>query len=364
MACVRVGAVSAFSSPRRVSPYARPARLSNNGSSSTSNSTSNSSPARRRRIQKSLSVDLACTVDSDPSSHKSRGPRLAAYPFSAPALSSSSSSSSTSPFPWPNSPPASSSSTAPTVTSSHQEPSGPPLSPSYTLITPHLAIADLDFAENEEQLRRAGVTHVVSVVGGRVHIPEHIPPTHRLHVPLSDAPFAELVGALGPVVDWVGDVLRAAGVLLSPDFELELGEEGEGVAKKRGEKDVRILVHCAQGISRSPAVSAALLVALPLVSTDDDEAVSEFPNTRDSSHELLNTATSGLGSRSGLVSSSPQSISVRPQRPLRRALSAPAALAYIAARRPVADPNWGFRAQLGEWERVCRAGSESSGVPE
>ncbi|KAJ7641975.1 protein-tyrosine phosphatase-like protein [Roridomyces roridus] len=356
MACVRVGAVSAFASPRRVSPYARP-------SSGSSSSSSSSSPARRGRLQKSLNVDPTYTVDPDPCSHRSRGPRLAAYPFSAPALSSS-----ISPFPCLANPPppASSNFTAPTVISPQHEPSAsdsrPPLSPSYTLITPHLAIADLDFAENEEQLQRAGVTHVVSVVDGRVHIPEHIPPTHRLHVPLSDAPFAELVGALGPVVDWVGHVLRAAGVV--PSADLNVGEEckpGKYEGGRGENQDVRILVHCEQGISRSPAVSAALLVALPLVfasadNDDDSVSVAESPDTRE---PALQTATLGLGSESGSPCSSPR-------RPLRRALSAPAALAYIAARRPVADPNWGFRAQLGEWERVCVAGSESStsGDPE
>ncbi|KAJ6538026.1 protein-tyrosine phosphatase-like protein, partial [Mycena capillaripes] len=112
--------------------------------------------------------------------------------------------------------------------------------PSFSHITPHIAIADLAFAENPDLLKREGVTHVVSVLSdrGESHIPAHIPPSNRLHVPLDDAPFAELVGLLGPVVQWVEDALRDA-----------------------GNTHIRILIHCAHGISRSPAVGAALLVA-------------------------------------------------------------------------------------------------------
>ncbi|KAJ7190025.1 hypothetical protein GGX14DRAFT_580186 [Mycena pura] len=69
----------------------------------------------------------------------------------------------------------------------------------------------------------------------------------------------------------------------------------------------RILVHCVHGISCSAAVGAALLVALPLVSAPNGRA----PATT---------------------------------------LSVAAAPAYVTARSSTADVNWGFRAQLAEWE--------------
>ncbi|KAF8191012.1 protein-tyrosine phosphatase-like protein, partial [Mycena galopus ATCC 62051] len=153
---------------------------------------------------------------------------------------------------------------------------------SFSHITPHIAIADLAFAERADLLEREGVTHVVSVLREKSHIPSCIPLSNRLHVPLDDAPFAELVGLLAPVVSWEAEITPAR-------------------------TPIRILIHCAHGISRSPAVGAALLVALPL-----------------------------------------------------RTLSAPAALAYVSARRPAADVNWGFRAQLREWEGVCRGGKHAA----
>ncbi|KAF7315118.1 hypothetical protein MIND_00026100 [Mycena indigotica] len=154
--------------------------------------------------------------------------------------------------------------------------------PSFSLLTSNIAIGDLAFAEDVDSLEREGITHVVSVISERVHVPDCIPETNRLHIPLPDAPFAELVGALEPVLDWVKSALAS-----------------------EKETPVRILIHCAHGISRSPAIGAALLVALPLI--------------RDSP------------------------------------LSAVAALQYVQERRPPADVNWGFRAQLGEWEEMCRS---------
>lgn len=248
------------------------------------------------------------------------------------------------------------------------------------------------------------------------------------------------MGLLGPVVEWVEGKLRGAGVLpsLSPSYSDDENEEEEKP------QHIRILIHCAQGISRSPAVGAALLVALPLVDSDSasdsaSESASEFSEavdadtTQDEDTDMeeeereeevdereeemdteevprtparvrahadwtsparhcaspaslsfsplrlpLRPPTSSLHT-SSLPSippspESPAARSVHPHAslpsipsssstsgsndpthsPARRTLSAPAALAYVAARRPAADVNWGFRAQLNEWEGVCR----------
>ncbi|KAJ7072670.1 protein-tyrosine phosphatase-like protein [Mycena amicta] len=174
--------------------------------------------------------------------------------------------------------------------------------PSFSSLTSNIAIGDLAFAEDAAGLVREGITHVVSVVGERgvfLHVPDFIPPSNRLHIPLPDAPFAELVGELEPVVEWVKAALVEGGVVLSQ----------ESAQQQVTPQTVHILIHCAHGISRSPAIGAALLVALPLVSDDNN-----VPST----------------------------------------LSAAAALEYVRARRPAADVNWGFRAQLVEWEGMCR----------
>ncbi|KAF7296084.1 hypothetical protein MKEN_01423500 [Mycena kentingensis (nom. inval.)] len=174
--------------------------------------------------------------------------------------------------------------------------------PSFSSLTTNIAIGDLAFAEDAKGLEREGITHIISVLGGRVLIPDCIPVENRLHVPLPDAPFAELVGALKPVAAWVQTAFAQGGVSLSGTPRC-----GHDLLNA---KPVRILIHCAHGISRSPAVGAALLVAFPLVETGDAAKL--------------------------------------------ETLSATAALEYVGARRPAADVNWGFRAQLSEWEQLCR----------
>ncbi|KAJ7766251.1 hypothetical protein B0H16DRAFT_1454135 [Mycena metata] len=268
--------------------------------------------------------------------------------------------------------------------------------PSFSLITPHLAIADLAFAESADLLERAGVTHVVSVLGERAQIPSSIPPSHCLHVPLDDAPFAELVGALGPVVTWVRGVMREAGVFGAGSCAFGSHEASccahdaafhDGAESGEKPKPIRILIHCAHGISRSPAVGAALLVALPLVDDVpllDSPAAAEMDVDEDAEMDGAQWTTSPVALSSSPASSyadlPPPSASLPatsasssplpltsttasslgnadapPPRPVRRTLSAPAALAYVAARRPAADVNWGFRAQLSEWEGTIDA---------
>ncbi|KAJ7290713.1 hypothetical protein C8J57DRAFT_1459131 [Mycena rebaudengoi] len=329
--------------------------------------------------------------------------------------------------------PASTDSNSTCSASTHTRHNPIPLPYSYSAITPHLSISDLAFAEDPALLRAHGITHVVSVLPDVVHIPAMIPPAHRLHVPLEDAPFAELVGALAGVARWVAGVL---GVVDNGDSGV--GEKGVSSAGEKGvdagsvgaDQDtttaigvegetphVRILIHCAQGISRSPAVGAALLVALPLVGlgaasgcgdcksgsapcaacvgdaaaspldeaamcVDSDSKPQQETAQQDdmcvdspASYARAPFASALASSTVSTVASSPAppplastaraysapcsnsvattaSARARPVPP--RRLSAPQALAYVSARRPAADVNWGFRVQLGEWERVCR----------
>ncbi|KAJ7613010.1 protein-tyrosine phosphatase-like protein [Roridomyces roridus] len=273
---------------------------------SMSSSSSLAGPSSRgiKRKPSALSLDISYALthtDPSPTGMVFQGPHTYhAAPLSAPTKRRI--------LPVAAHPTASDSPLAPMLSNSHETVT------SYSALTPHLSVADLAFAEDATQLRRMGITHVVSVLDGQIHIPSHIPKAHHLHVPLGDTPFAELVGALGPIVSFVSNALRGAGVIDS------FNNAHLHPPTPETPHPVRILIHCAEGISRSPAAAAALLIALPLV----------VPS-------------------SSSVPSQPQ--------PQTQRLSAAEAIAHVSARRPQAHINWGFRRQLGEWEVVCRSGT-------
>lgn len=101
-------------------------------------------------------------------------------------------------------------------------------------IIPHLFISDLSTAESKTALATMGITHVVSAMRGFVAVPAELP-IHRIQVPLDDFPFAELVAHLPATTSFIRDAL--------------------------GNPNARVLVHCAEGISRSVSVVAAFLIA-------------------------------------------------------------------------------------------------------
>lgn len=103
-------------------------------------------------------------------------------------------------------------------------------------IVPRVFISDLSFAEDVDSLASYGITHILSVLPERISIPSRYPQHQRLQIKVEDFPFAELAAHLPTTTKWIWDALRS-----SPE--------------------ARVLVHCAEGISRSVSVVAAFLMA-------------------------------------------------------------------------------------------------------
>ncbi|KAF8889882.1 protein-tyrosine phosphatase-like protein [Infundibulicybe gibba] len=98
-------------------------------------------------------------------------------------------------------------------------------------IIPRVYISDLAFAENAGCLSSHGITHILSTLPDTIVIPSEaalFPQPKRL-------PFAELAAHLPATTAWICDALR--------------------------DPEARVLVHCAEGISRSVSVVAAFLMA-------------------------------------------------------------------------------------------------------
>jgi len=103
-------------------------------------------------------------------------------------------------------------------------------------IIPRLYISDLTFAEDPTSLSSYRITHILTVMSGRISHPLLPIQPMRMHVRVEDMPFAELAAHLPTTTAFIRDALNS-----SPE--------------------ARVLVHCGEGISRSVSVVAAYLMA-------------------------------------------------------------------------------------------------------
>ena len=122
----------------------------------------------------------------------------------------------------------------PFSTSYHGRPTG-----SITEILPRLFISDLTFAESPALLSSYKITHILSVMPDSIFRP---PPSllpvqpARLQIRVEDLPFAELAAHLPTTTSWIWSALSS-------------------------DSEARVVVHCAEGVSRSVSVVAAYLMA-------------------------------------------------------------------------------------------------------
>jgi len=104
-----------------------------------------------------------------------------------------------------------------------------------TEIVPRLYMCDLSTAELPSTYSSLGISHVLSIMPGVIHLPSTRPPLRTLQIPIRDEPFEELAGHLTRTTAFIAEAL----------------------AEPRG----RVLVHCVQGVSRSASVVSAYLIA-------------------------------------------------------------------------------------------------------
>ncbi|KAI8996597.1 protein-tyrosine phosphatase-like protein [Trametes punicea] len=102
-------------------------------------------------------------------------------------------------------------------------------------ITSRLYLSGLYTAVDEEQLTAIGVTHIVSVIENRPKYPKTLKGLKTLHVPVEDSEYADILQHLDVTTSFIRSAL----------------EDRRNV----------VLVHCAMGISRSPTVVCAYLIA-------------------------------------------------------------------------------------------------------
>lgn len=110
------------------------------------------------------------------------------------------------------------------------------LKPVASLIVPRLYLSDVLTAQDEKELIRLGITHVISVMKTEVDLPSCIPQSNRMQVPVDDCG----TEPISMHFDGTTEFIRAA--------------------LKENHKN-KVLVHCFQGISRSATIVCAYLIA-------------------------------------------------------------------------------------------------------
>lgn len=108
-------------------------------------------------------------------------------------------------------------------------------------IFPRIWISDLSTAENGPLLASMGITHIISAMKDHVAVPSSFirKGGKQIQVPLDDLPFAELVAHLPRATSFMHGALSPA-------------------ADPRN----KVLVQCAQGVSRSVAIVCAYLIEI------------------------------------------------------------------------------------------------------
>jgi len=104
------------------------------------------------------------------------------------------------------------------------------------LIIPRLYLSDLRTARDEDIVSHFGITHIISILEKPPVFPNSMEHIKRLHIPLEDSAFADLLQHLPETTAFIQTTLDE-----NPDN--------------------KILVHCQMGISRSAAVVSAYLIA-------------------------------------------------------------------------------------------------------
>ncbi|CDO69767.1 hypothetical protein BN946_scf184766.g12 [Trametes cinnabarina] len=102
-------------------------------------------------------------------------------------------------------------------------------------ITSRLYLSGLYTAVDEEQLITMGVTHIVSVIEHRPRYPRTLTRLKTLHIPVEDNERADILQHLDVTTAFIQSALE--------------------------NRHNTVLVHCAMGISRSPTVVCAYLIA-------------------------------------------------------------------------------------------------------
>lgn len=105
-----------------------------------------------------------------------------------------------------------------------------------SLIVPRLYLADYRTASDGDELRRLGITHIISVIDFAPVFPDCIDKNNILHIPVADKSEVRILPFLSQTTQFIRDALE------------------QDAANK-------VLVHCVQGISRSATVVCAYLMA-------------------------------------------------------------------------------------------------------
>ncbi|TFY76795.1 hypothetical protein EWM64_g7219 [Hericium alpestre] len=124
-------------------------------------------------------------------------------------------------------------------------------------ILPRLYLTDYFTARSEDNLKRLGITHVVSVIEHVPELPESLPELRRIHVPVLDRPEADILGHLDATTAFIQDALaenETNKVMVRPRAFIRRMRLAQSCA-------TRSQVHCFQGISRSAAVVSAYIMA-------------------------------------------------------------------------------------------------------